>query len=288
MPGFEDRGGHVPEVRENPDGSIDAPEGGIQLSEDIVRYRIHGKHWYLHLPMLQWMKGLTTILRNAPMEEGLLRWIASHGSYEGYLEALGKAGQRGTNVHIGIERLLAGETINRRGFTDEEWNHLTTWMNFYREKRPKTLAVEQAVADTRRKIATAIDWRGILDEKHTTLNWKTSSDIFEEAVIQSNEEAIIYNEQGQFDEHGPVVQHGVLRTGTRHKVGYELALLEIDQQRHEYFNHLAELERYKDPDWRPVFPKPQPEQLSIANLPPVQETNGKAHTNGKAGTNGRK
>ena len=282
MAGYADRNGHYPAVRELEDGTVEAPEGGIQLSDDIIRYRVGGKHWYLHLPTLQWMKGLTTILRNAPMEEGLLRWIASHGSYDGYMQALSAAGQRGTNVHRGIERLLAGETLKRPEYSEEEWKHLASWIDWHNEQKPETRAIEQPIADTRRKIATAIDWRGVLHGKHTSFNWKTSSDIHEEAVIQSNEEAIIYNDQGQFDDLGPIQQHGIVRTGTKHKVGYEMVLFEIDQQRHAYFDHLVAIEQYNDPKWMPVFPKPMPYKLAISADPEEYGASRNGHKNGRA------
>ena len=47
------------------------------------------------------MKGLTMILKNLPMEENLLKWIANQGGWDRYREALSQAGRKGSIVHDG-------------------------------------------------------------------------------------------------------------------------------------------------------------------------------------------
>jgi|CXWL01.1.fsa_nt_gi hypothetical protein len=274
MPGLEARNGHRPKLNVLPDGGVEVPDGFVQLSDDLLRYNISGAHRYLHLPTLTWCKGLTTILKNMPMDEGLMRYVANQGGYDQYRENLSKAGKRGTRVHLSIGDLLDGKTIRRRQFTDEEWNHLCTWVQFFKDHLLDTFAIEQPIVDTRRKVATCIDWRGDFNGVHTSVNWKTSSAIYESACVQANEEAWIYNDAGQFDELGPVEKWAVVRTGTRHKCGYEIVAEPLDKAKHEYFNHLLAIDEYHDPNGIPIFPKELPDTLKLPDSPPL---NGKPH-----------
>lgn len=91
------------------------PEGGTPLSDEIARYNAYG-HWYLTTLTRTWHKGITRILKNEPMDDGLLRWIASHGSYDQYKKALGEAADRGKLAHELVPDLINGETLETPHF----------------------------------------------------------------------------------------------------------------------------------------------------------------------------
>lgn len=254
----------------------DIPAGGEPLSEEIVRYRVDDCQWYLHVQSMLFHKGITKILSNDPMDEGLLRYVASQGGYEQYLANLDAAAERGAHVHKAIERLFQGETLQARDFPEEIVGHLASFLRFCANYKIETAALEAPVWDSRRQIATCIDWRGLLDGKHTTINWKTGKSIYETSKVQANEEMILFNDMGRFDELGPVQRWMVVRTNHRFPSKYQVAVGDRDERRHQYFETLYDVEAYHDEAWAPNFPKPLPQTFS---LPPK-----KGRSNGTPGT----
>lgn len=241
----------------------DIPAGGEQLSEEIVRYKLPDQHWYVHAPSVLWMKGITKILKNDPMDEGLIRYVANQGGYEQYKANLAERAEKGDIVHKAIPRLLNGETLQAGDFSEEVVGHLASFIRFCANYKIETKAIEQPVWDTRRQIATCIDWRGLLDGKHTTINWKTGKAVYESSKVQANEELILYNDMQGLDELGPVEQWAVVRTNSAYPSKYQVAIGERDERRHLYFETLYDVEAYYDEAWAPVFPKPLPTTLSL-------------------------
>lgn len=247
-------------------GHSDLPPGGAQLSPEIVRYKLSSGHWYLTTATKIWHKGLTRILRNEPMDEGLVRYVASQGGYDQYKHNLGDAAMRGTLVHQGIERLLNGEEIDTSRHSLEVINHLQSFVRLCANHVLDTRAIEEPVWDSERQIATCIDWRGLLDGKHTTVNWKTGKSVYEQNRTQANEEAWMFNEMARFDDLGPVEQWAVIRTNPNFPSKYQIVTGEIDERRHQYFECLYDIEAYRDEKWMPEFPPPIPESLSLPHL----------------------
>lgn len=266
----------------------DIPEGGYQVAEDVIMYETNKGHSYLHLPTRLWMKGFTRVLGNLQKGEGLTRWIANQGGYEQYLAALEDAANRGTAVHQGIEELLGGLIVKRSEFRPDAYQHLRTWVNFYEDFHPETLAVEECLYDIRRKICTKMDYRGLVGKNiksvneriHAVLDWKTSSGIWDSAKLQVNEEVWTYNSKQEFDEHGHLEGCGVVRTGTKHKRGYEYWFFDTEEERqiHEYrhkiFNCLLWLEHFNDPEWQPTFPEEIPRELFLDDIEDSEMLNG--------------
>jgi len=263
----------------------DVPPGGRQIHDELVMYTLPNGHFYLHLPTRTWLKGFTRIIGNLPPEEPLLKWIANQGSYEAYQEALQKAGRRGTAVHRGIEDLLKCQKLKANEFDREVWEHLQSFVNWFNDYQPETHAVEEPVWDIRRKIASKIDWRGMVsppvqkniknvqervaEKVHAIIDFKSASGIWESAWYQTSEYAWTYNDQKRFDELGPVKAFAVVRTGTSHRRGYDYQFVDAvaDAEQHEYrhkvFNCLLWIEHSRDKDWTPKFPKPAPKELQL-------------------------
>ena len=231
------------------------------------------------------MKGLTRILKNEPMDEGLIRYIASQGGYDQYKENLGKAALRGTMVHKGIERLLNGLEIDTDRYGLEEIAHLQSFIRLCANHVLDTRAIEEPVWDLERQIATCIDWRGLFDGKHTTANWKTSKAVYDSAKTQANEEAILFNGMARFDDLGPVEQWAVVRTNANFPSRYQIVTGEIDERRHQYFECLYDIEAFRDEKWEPEFPPPIPKILSLPQLKngETREPIRNGHSNGHAG-----
>jgi hypothetical protein len=278
----------------------DLPPGGVELHPEIVMWTTFKGHFYLHLPTRTWMKGLTRILGNLPMEEGLTRWIANQGSYDKYLETLEKAKKRGTAVHQGIEALLAGDQLKMWEFEPEARDGLEAFCNFWQDYGPDTAAVEQPIWDIRRKIATKLDWRGGVrppDKRgkdqgemlHTYLDFKTSSGIWESAILQAHEGAWIYNECMPHDEHGEIEQVGIVRLGSQHKRGYEYQATDITVEKelhaykHKIANCLLWIEHSRNPQWEPEFKPMRPKHLQL----PSPSQNGEPEPAGNGKSNGR-
>lgn len=247
-----------------------------EIPEHVNAWQVHDRiwctetqsgHYYFDTKVQDWYKGFTTITGNLPMEEPLKRWLTSRASYEDAMRELEDAANRGTAIHSAIPELLEGTTLKRNEFTEEVWQHLLTFRNFYQDYKPETLAIEQPIWDTRRKIASCIDWRGILDDKHTALDWKSSKGVYLSHELQVNEYGFVFNHLGDqeewWDEEEGVEQVGVLRTNSRHKRGYELKLMDIDEYKHKIFNCLLWVEHSRHPDWEPKFPKEVPSEISL-------------------------
>ena len=246
-------------------GHSELPPGGVQLCPEIVRYKLDG-HRYLHLPTRTWLKGITKIIKNEPMDEGLIRYVANQGGYEQYLENLGKAALRGTIVHNSIEKLLNGETLDTDRLGLEEIKHLQSFVRLCANHVLDTRAIEEPVWDLERQIATCIDWRGLFDGKHTNINWKTSKAIYGSSRVQANEEAILFNSMGRFDDLGPIEQWAIARTNPNFPSKYQIERGEIDERMHQYFECLYDIEAYREEDWDPKFPPPIPKTISLPHL----------------------
>ena len=233
------------------------------LSETITRYDLYNRRWYFHQPSETWMRSVTDITGLYPAGEGLLRWQCSHGSYDKMMESLNQAAERGTAVHSGIERLLNGAIINRDEFTAECWKHLCSFNTWFTGHRPEIKAIEEAVYSLRRRVAGTLDLRCVLDGKHTVIDVKTGSGIYRSHEIQVNQYAKLFEEAHQGNGEAPIEQVGILRTGSKHRVGFEFRVWPVDEALHKIFVHLHHLDYDLDPTMVPRLPKKQPTELSL-------------------------
>ena len=256
---------------------MDIPKGGFKVSDELYRYKVRGDRWYLHVPSGTWLRNVTRITGKYPADEGLMRWICSHGSYDNYQNALQQAAFRGTAIHRGVEQLHKGRTLVQSEYKHDEWKALLSYQRFMRDHKPEIIAVEEVVYSLKRRLAGTLDLRVRLDG-HTVLDIKSSkSGIFRTQMLQVNEYAWIFN-AGKAN--GSVVeQAGILRLGTRHKAGYELKTWPLCDEMHRTFCALHRIDFDMDDAMQPKFPPPQPDEIRLQE----NQSNGKPSTNGRNG-----
>src|SRR3990167_8645958 len=83
----------------------------------------------------------TTILNAYPQSLQLTKWIAQNGWDESQ-KIKSDAGIRGTNIHNGLESLLAGMELRREMFSIEEWVKISTFVKWYHDFNPKVIHTE--------------------------------------------------------------------------------------------------------------------------------------------------
>src|SRR3990167_7623609 len=91
----------------------------IELAETL------SGHWYKVGRNIY--PSITTILTAYPQSLQLTQWIAEQG-WETSQAIKREAGQRGTNVHTGIEALLNKREISKEAFSLEEWSKLASFV----------------------------------------------------------------------------------------------------------------------------------------------------------------
>ncbi len=180
-------------------------------------------------------------------------------------EELSKAAERGSKIHRGIELLLNDETLDRRDYTPEEFKHLMSFERWYCNTGPVIHAVEETVYDLRRRVAGTLDIRCTINGVHTVIDVKTSSGIFRPHLLQSNEYAWIFNcnhKNGR-----PVEQAAILRTNSKHKVGYEWKVWDVCEKTHKLFVCLHHIDFDLDSKLETKLPRDLPETLFIPKAP---------------------
>lgn len=140
-----------------------------QLSNcEIMRYDVDDEHYYFG-GMVDTEKtyflSVTQILGiGGPFPEGLREWLRAT-SYEESKAKLESTGQRGSQLHDVLDRLLRAEEIDLTLHkTQYEKDAITTFIRVMRFLKPNKIVTEQIVADPDLKVAGTIDLKAIADE----------------------------------------------------------------------------------------------------------------------------
>ncbi len=185
-------------------------------------------HWYASRTKKDvYYPSVTTILGGAfPKGPGFDRYLANQQSYETSQEILKAAGLRGTNVHSGTELLEQGNVLLRESYTLEEWKHLETFVKWHKKYHPELIALEQSVVSDTLKTGGTIDRIYMIDGVRTLLDIKTSSAIHPNYWVQVAAYVMLWEEDHPTEPR--IEQVAILRTGSRHKDGYEFVIEDRD------------------------------------------------------------
>jgi hypothetical protein len=184
---------------------------------DIVRKEIDSSHYYFVEG--QYFPGVTSVLDQAcPKGEQLLNWMKSNSQEE--IERISEESMAfGSKLHDAYERLLNGEELN---LADDYKNtkakrHLVSFYNWFQSTKPTMLETEQTVASLTYKYAGTLDLACQINGELWIIDFKTGSGIY-----FSHELQLAAYKQAYEEMHGVKVKHvGILRTGSKHKSGYE-------------------------------------------------------------------
>src|SRR3990167_1733062 len=204
----------------------------------------------------------TTILNAYPQSAYLTEWIAKQGWSEA--QAIkSAAGERGTNVHAGIEYLLSGQEISqgymvpggRYPLSIEEYWRLSVFVDWYNEFKPEILGTEISVFSRKHKYAGRFDCLAKINGEITVLDWKTSSSIHENFPLQVASYAQAIEENSDMK----IVQTGIVQVGNKSKSGYRMVLYPEWRDHYKVFRNVQKVWQYdyfdskKNPKEPPVL-----------------------------------
>lgn len=202
----------------------------IKPNIKIVREEIDSSHYY-------WVEGkfmpsVTRILdEGAPMPFGLKQFLLNN-TPESAEEIKNIAGDFGSKMHDVYEKLLQGHEIDL--FKDHPQirakRHIASFAQWFADFQPENPASEQQVASLKYQYAGTLDCLCEKDGEIWLIDFKTSAGIY-----WSYECQVVAYKQAVEETFGIKVDHcAILRTGTRHKSGYEFK--EIDRPIEDFMN----------------------------------------------------
>lgn len=187
------------------------------LAIDIVKKEVDNTHYYFVNG--EWYPGVTSILDEAaPVGYGLRQFFLNNTPEEAE-EIKNRTAGMGSKLHDAYERLLNGVELDLANdyTTTKEKKHLVSFYQWYEDYKPKQLQTEQTVASLKFKFAGTLDLACMIKDKLTIIDFKTGANIYFSHFLQLAAYKKAYEEMtGK-----TVEQLYILRTGSRHKIGYE-------------------------------------------------------------------
>lgn len=189
----------------------------------------------------------TTILNAYPQSPHLTQWIAEKGWNES--QAIkSAAGERGTNIHKGIEGLLDGYEIregeyfpgsSRMPSLEEYWK-LSTFVSWHNEYKPTLITKEMKVFSEEGGYAGTLDAIVQMGGEITLIDWKSSSSIHEHFPLQFASYAKAIEENTDLE----ITQTAVLQLGSNNKNGYRFVLYPEWRDHYKVFESVRKVWEY--------------------------------------------
>lgn len=201
----------------------------------VVRKDIDDEHFY-YIDS-EFVPGVTTILGEAgPVGYGLRNHWQTNTKSESE-KILTISGDFGTLIHDAIERLLHGEELDlKRDYSDTLYKdarkHIMSFHDWFHAFKPdvKSIKPEFVVGSKKYKYGGTLDLFCTKDKESWVIDFKTASGIY------SNHERQIAAYKHAYEEMTgkKIDKMGILRTGSRHKAGYEFK--EVDRPFKSFLN----------------------------------------------------
>lgn len=171
--------------------------------------------WYiidddLAFPSITSMLGRT---QSDETRQSLENWRTSIGEEAANAISL-EATTNGTAVHLLIEMFLKGETINEGDFTDQQMKSFRS-LKSYLKKIDEVWGQEVALFSTDLQIAGRCDCIGVYKGKPSILDWKTSSKIKSEDMIEDYKYQLAFYARAHNEMYGTNIDHGVILMATK-------------------------------------------------------------------------
>lgn len=221
---------------------------------EIVKKDIDDSHFYYVNG--EYYPGVTTILEEAaPVAPELKKYFILNSQAE-IKQKSDESLEIGSRVHEAVARLLMGEEIDMKEFTQSngkvvrrlprEKKAIIGFSNWFEIVKPQNFLVEHVVASVSKKYAGTMDFAGWLssenipqaltdksaknfkataEEEFWLLDWKTSAGIYFNYKLQIKAYKKAYEEM-----YGQHVDHvGIVRLGTNHSNKYEFVEITDDE-----------------------------------------------------------
>ena len=179
---------------------------------ELIRLQVDNSHYYFLNE--QFLVGVTTILGEAaPVPQGL-RLFWQNNTKEESETIFNDAAVKGSNVHNGIQKLLAGEALNLlQDYTDKEKKGLVAFVDWFRTFKPQDYESEQPIASMQYQYAGTLDFVCVINGERWLIDFKTSN-----AIHFSHQLQVLAYKQAYEESHGkPIDRCFILRIGTTHK-----------------------------------------------------------------------
>ena len=158
------------------------------------------------------LKSVTTIINGClGFNKGaLIGWTRKHClNGEDSMKLLKEAGRIGTLAHIMIEEFINGGAVNLDGYTANEISQAkTAYYGFYewqKKNKPKFLHTELKLVSEQYQFGGTFDAVCEVNGKIVICDWKTSSDVYDEFVIQLGAYRQLIKENLLYDIRGAIL-----------------------------------------------------------------------------------
>lgn len=249
-----------------------------QVGENLIQITLDEKRWYfletdkedIPFPAVTWI-----LDSGFPKDIGFDIYLTEKvHSWEQAKSVLAEAGDRGTRVHWGIEKyerhipvdindVPAGFSVP---FTAKEWEMILTAKRWFDHYQPIIESVEQVVYNIKDGYAGTVDLICLIDQgrfekvptktgvlERWVIDWKTSKQLYDSHKAQ----VAAYNKTLELKEDDYPVRTGIVRLGSKHKVGYEFWQ---DQDDIDYYFSLFMTARTF---WQHKNPEPAPKIIEV-------------------------
>lgn len=183
----------------------------------IIRKEVDDSHFYFVDD--NFSPGVTSILDEAAPVAYSLKQFMLNNSAEAAEDIKNTTGAFGTKMHKAYEALIEGVKLDlKNGYPNKkEKMHLASFKQWFIDYKPTKLLSEQVVASKTFNYAGTLDLACEINGELWIVDFKTGSGIY-----FSHELQLAAYKQAYEEMFGVKVLHiGVLRTGTKHKSGYE-------------------------------------------------------------------
>jgi hypothetical protein len=238
-----------------------------EISPGIIQLTLDESRWYFlneePFPSVTW------ILEYFPKGVGFDIYLAEKvHSWEQAKQVLREAGEQGSRVHWGIEQYLLGKPLriddhppdSPYPFSAKEWQMILDAKNWVEKYKPIILGVETVVFGD--DYAGTVDLDCLIENQPWQIDWKTSQYIYDGHRSQvaayhvaKHKDSTEIEDVFSGDSMGNV---GVVRLGSKHKVGYEFWKGGIKDIIYYY-----DLFRNAYQFWRHNNPNPAPKVIEV-------------------------
>lgn len=164
-----------------------------------------------------WVPSVTTILSVYPKSERFDRWLGESSSYEEAIAKRNAAGDRGTQVHDAIARLIRGEEVDLTDADPKVAKLTQGFVNWYEATKPRVIASEIFVHGD--GYAGTCDLVCEIDGEVWVIDYKTSAAVYTSYHLQTAAYAEAWVEMNP---PACVDRRGILWLKTSTKKGWQL------------------------------------------------------------------
>jgi|TARA_Y100000034_G_C6878223_1_gene401985 hypothetical protein len=224
---------------------VDKEKGIVQITTPDERWYVKDvKNKDTGIPEYSFAPSSTWICEFYPKGLQFYKWLAQKGWDES--EAIKEAaGNKGSKVHMAIEKLLLGEEVKmedkflNKGTGEEEelsleeYEAIMSFAEWHAEVKPKSIRTEYTVFNDEHGYAGTIDFVCEIEGKLWIIDFKTSASIWPSYELQISsykhayaDKVVINNTAFEFDK----IQLGILQLGYKRNKYKKYKFTEVEDQ----------------------------------------------------------